>query len=79
MTGRDHWTESLDCPKCGKTGTAQFSQANGQPFHEGDQDIRVDLVPVGFKAFLTEFGNSFYCASCGTSVVHKSLRRNEQN
>jgi predicted RNA-binding Zn-ribbon protein involved in translation (DUF1610 family) len=76
MTGRDHWTESLDCPKCGKIGTAQFSQANGQPFHEGDQDIRVDLVPVGFKAVSTEFGSSFYCASCGTSAEHKSVRWN---
>ena len=76
MTGRDHWTESLDCPKCGKIGTAQFSQANGQPFHEGDQDIRVDLVPVGFKAVSTEFGSSFYCASCGTSADHKSVRWN---
>jgi predicted RNA-binding Zn-ribbon protein involved in translation (DUF1610 family) len=74
MTGRDHWTESLDCPKCGKIGTARFSQANGQPFHEGDQDIRVDLVPVGFKAVSTEFGSSFYCASCGTSADHKSVR-----
>jgi hypothetical protein len=76
MTGRDHWTESLDCPKCGKTGTAQFSQANGRPFHEGDQDIRVDLVPIGFKAVSTEFGSSFYCASCGTSAEHKSVRWN---
>ena len=70
MTGRDHWTERLDCPKCGKTGTAQFSQANEQAFHEVDQDIRVDLVPIGFKVVLTEFGNSFYCASCGTSAAH---------
>jgi hypothetical protein len=48
----------------------QFSQANGQAFHDGDQDIRVDLVPIGFKVVLTEFGNSFYCASCGTSADH---------
>ena len=71
MTGRDHWTESLNCAKCAKTGTVKFSQANGRAFHEGDQDIRVDLVPIGFKAVLTEFGNSFYCDTCGTSVDHK--------
>jgi predicted RNA-binding Zn-ribbon protein involved in translation (DUF1610 family) len=70
MTGRDHWTESLNCPKCGKTSTVNFSQATGRASHEGDQDIRVDLVPIGFKVVLTEFGNSFYCASCGTSADH---------
>jgi len=46
MTGRDHWTESLECPKCRKTGIVKLSQANGRAFHEGDQNIRVDLVPV---------------------------------
>jgi hypothetical protein len=71
MTERDHWTENLGCPKCRKTGTAQFSQANGQAFHKGDQDVRVDLVPIGFKVVLTEFGSSFYCATCGTSADHK--------
>jgi predicted RNA-binding Zn-ribbon protein involved in translation (DUF1610 family) len=71
MTGRDYWTESLNCPKCGKTATVKFSQANGRAFHEGDQDIRVYLVPIGFSVVLTEFGNSFYCASCGTSADHK--------
>lgn len=71
MTGRDHWTESLDCPKCRKTGIVKLSQANGRAFHEGDQDILVDLLPIGFKVVLTEFGSSFYCAACGTSVDHK--------
>ena len=40
-------------------------------FHEGDQDVRVDLVPIGFKVVLTEFGCSFYCDTCGTSADHK--------
>jgi predicted RNA-binding Zn-ribbon protein involved in translation (DUF1610 family) len=71
MTGRDHWTESLECPKCRKTGIVKLSQANGRAFHEGDQDIRVDLIPIGFRVVMTEFGGSFYCATCGTSVDHK--------
>jgi predicted RNA-binding Zn-ribbon protein involved in translation (DUF1610 family) len=76
MTGRDHWTESLDCPKCGTTRIAQFSQASGLAYPDGDQDIRVDLAPIGFKVVSTEFGNSSYCASCGTSADHKSVRWN---
>jgi hypothetical protein len=71
MTGRDNWTESLECPKCRNTGIAKFSQAKGRAFHEGDQDVRVDLVPIGFRVVMTEFGGSFYCATCGISVGHK--------
>jgi hypothetical protein len=74
MTGRNHWTESLDCPKCGKTGIAQFSQASGRAYP--GQDISVDLAPIGFKVVSTEFGDSFYCAGCGTSADHKSVRWN---
>ena len=71
MTGRDNWTESLECPNCRKTGVGKFSQANGRAFHEGDQDVRVDLVPIGFRVAVTEFGSSFYCDTCGTSADHK--------
>ena len=71
MTGRDNWTERLECPKGRAIGIVKFSQANGRAFHEGDQDIRVDLVPIGFRVVMTEFGSSFYCATCGTSADHK--------
>jgi predicted RNA-binding Zn-ribbon protein involved in translation (DUF1610 family) len=71
MTGRDQWTETLRCPKCRRTGSAELSQANGQAYHDGDQDVRVDLAPIGFKVVSTEFGSSFYCAICGTSADHK--------
>jgi len=54
------------------TGRDHWTES--QAFHDGDQDIRVDLVPIGFRIVLTEFGNSFYCASCGTSADHKSVR-----
>ena len=71
MTGRDHWIESLECPKCGMAGSVELSQAKGQAYHDGNQDVLVELVPSGFKVVLTEFGSSFYCASCGTSADHK--------
>ena len=71
MTGRDNWTEILDCPKCRKTGTVKLSQANGQAFHDGDQDVRVELVPNGFKVLLTEYGSKFYCTTCDTSADHR--------
>ena len=71
MTGRDQWTETLRCPKCRRTGSAELSQANGQAYHDGDQDVRVDLAPIGFNVVATEFGSSFYCAICDTSADHK--------
>jgi hypothetical protein len=68
MTGRDNWTETLVGPTCRKTGSVKFSQANGRAFHEGDQDVRVDLVPIGFKVVLTEFGVAF------TAILAAPLR-----
>ncbi len=54
MTTDDHWAEDLRCPRCKKTGTAQLSQANGQAFHDGEQDVRVDSLPDGFKVIQTD-------------------------
>ena len=68
MTGRDYWTETLTCPKCGKIGNAYFSQANGKAYADGDHDIEVENVSDGFKAVLFEFGSGFYCATCGISA-----------
>ena len=64
MIGRDQWTEALRCPKCPMTGSVELSQANGQAFHDGDQDVRVESVSEGFKAIQLEYGSSFYCAAC---------------
>jgi transposase len=37
----------------------KLSQANGRAFHEGDQDVRVDLVPVGFSPDLNPIEQVF--------------------
>jgi len=47
MTARDRWETELRCPVCGKTGTAELSQAEGWAF-ERDQSTRVDYTPDGF-------------------------------
>jgi hypothetical protein len=49
----------------------KLSQANGQAFHDGDQDVRAELVPNGFKVVLTEYGNKFYCTTCDACADHK--------
>jgi hypothetical protein len=69
MTTRDQWTENLRCPACGRTGSAELSQANGQAFHDGDQAVRVDHVSEGFKAVQFEYGSNFYCSYCDSPVA----------
>ena len=68
MTTADHWVEVLRCPRCKELGSAELSQANGQAFHDGDQDVRVDSLPDGFKVIQTEYGINFYCSSCDCPV-----------
>jgi hypothetical protein len=68
MTGRDQWTETLRCPKCGMTGRAELSQSNGQAFHDHDQAVCVDRVSEGFKAVQFEYGSNFYCSFCDSPV-----------
>jgi hypothetical protein len=69
MTGRDQWTETLRCPICDTTGTVELSQANGQAFHDGDQDVRVDGIAAGFKAVQFEYGSNFYCKLCDSPAA----------
>jgi hypothetical protein len=68
MTERDQWTESLRRPKCGMTGSAELSQANGQAFHDGDEDVRVESLPDGFKVVELVYGSNFYCSACDCPV-----------
>jgi hypothetical protein len=68
MTERDQWSEKLRCPKCRKSGVAELSQANGQAYHDGDQDVRVESLTDGFEVIQLEYGIGFHCTSCDTPV-----------
>jgi hypothetical protein len=57
MAIHDHWVETLRCPRCGKTGVARLSQADG--WH-----ALVDQLPEGFKFVGLESGSNFYCSAC---------------
>lgn len=62
MTARDRWTQTLKCPVCGKTGTADVSQADGWEF-ERDQSTRVDHTPDGFDYETDKDGHPrFFCS-----------------
>jgi hypothetical protein len=60
---RDHWVETLRCPRCRNTGLADLSDAD-----EDAWAVHVDSVPSGFKAVQLEHGIGFYCISCDTPV-----------
>lgn len=57
----DDWYEKLRCPRCGKSGMATMSQANGEK-------PKVIVVPDGFKAVKTANGSDFHCATCKTAA-----------
>ena len=60
---REHWTEDLVCPNCGKTGQAELSQTDDLSW-----DIEADLVPACFKVIQLQHGIIFHCASCDVPV-----------
>jgi hypothetical protein len=68
MAERDQWIENLRCPKCRRTGCAELSQASGQAYHDGDQDVRVESLPDGFKLVESKNSRNFYCAFCDRPV-----------
>jgi hypothetical protein len=47
---------------------AGLSQASGQAYHDGDQDVRVESFPDGFKVVELVYGSNFYCSSCDSPV-----------
>lgn len=56
----DDWTETLECPKCGKNGTASLSQ-------DMSDDNSIPIVRSlcdGFRADIQSSGPKFYCQSC---------------
>jgi hypothetical protein len=64
MTVSDQWTEILRCRSCALTGVASLSQ-NGN-------DAIIKMLPAGFRAASSEYGDTFYCEGCnrpaGTSL-----------
>lgn len=66
MKKRDRYTLDLECPDCGRKGSARVSEAEN-PVYSG-RAYGVDDVPEGFT--LIEEGESpqgtiINCASCG--------------
>ena len=69
MTARDRFTSNLECPECGKTGTAHLSQADGWSYMR-DRSTSVDDLPEGFRAKRVEGipDLEFYCIACDVEV-----------
>jgi hypothetical protein len=48
-----------------KKGARELSQATGRAYHDdGDQVVRVESLPDGFKVVQSEYGIDFCCVSC---------------
>jgi hypothetical protein len=63
MAVLDQWTEILRCRNCALTGVASLSHK---------EIMVIEMLPVGFKAVSSQYGDTFYCESCnraaGTSL-----------
>jgi hypothetical protein len=72
MTQRDHWTEKLTCPNSMASNVVELSQSNhnSDAYHAGDQKVRLETEPVGFRVLESEKGYEFYCASWGALAIH---------
>jgi hypothetical protein len=57
MTVSDQWTEILRCRNCAATGVASLSQG-------GNDAVAISILPAGFRAFSSEYGDTFYCEAC---------------
>jgi len=59
MTDRDHWIETLRCPRCLRGAPAKLSMADGLSWK-----VRADDIPEGFKFI----DGNFFCCSCERPV-----------
>ncbi|WP_371422594.1 hypothetical protein [Tardiphaga sp.] len=64
-TVSDQWTEILRCRICALTGVASLSL-------NGNDAVYIKILPSGFKAVSSQYGDTFYCEGCnrtaGTSL-----------
>jgi hypothetical protein len=68
MTLRDHQAKSLHCRKLRNHRPSRTFASRGQEY---SNEISVERVPDGFKMIPSEYGSSFYCATCENSVDQK--------
>jgi len=68
MTARDSWVETLKCPNCGKTGSAELSQSDRYAFIRGDRRTSPDRVPAGFKIVEGAEDIDLFCKKCNVSA-----------
>jgi hypothetical protein len=70
MAARDRYEIDLNCPKCGKTGSAKISE-DDHPWLRGDIGRRVDELSEGFSSFIpgtNSAGLQIYCLACKETV-----------
>ncbi len=69
MAARDRWTENVECPICGASGTVHWSE-DDHPWVRGDFN-RSGRAPKGFL-IVQEGSNSssqrVYCENCNIPV-----------
>jgi hypothetical protein len=50
---------NLEVPHCALTGVASLSQK---------EIVVIEMLPVGFKAVSSQYGDTFYCEGCNRAA-----------
>ncbi len=59
MAAREHWIETLRCPRCRRVGLAHVSADDNRSW-----EVRADDTPLGFKFIEARGVDNFYCGYC---------------
>ena len=78
MKARFEFTLDRACKKCGRTGAASLSQADGLSYARGDRATRVEYLSDGFKvvaqpSYFAEI--AFFCATDNQVAVARGRSR----
>lgn len=65
MARQEEYNVRLKCPKCGRDGRADMSDAGAYKIEPGGYDTRVESVPDGFEIR----GHDVVCADCKVSAL----------
>ena len=69
---KDKFNIPLDCPSCGKTGTATAEEEDGWAYIKGNKRTSITHLPDGFRIVHRKSRMAsvdLYCVDCNVSAV----------
>ena len=67
MAKREEYSCKIDCPKCKRTGIAEYEE-NANPVYGNGFEQRVCSVSVGFEIKQNNLHQKIYCINCNELI-----------